>query len=418
MTYDYDSRYFFDFSFGYNGSEKFTGENRYGFFPALGGGWIISNESFFEPYRNIVSNLKLKATWGKGGNDAIAGREGRFFFLSKITDGGAGYRWGSNLLNVYNGYTIDRYANPDITWEISAKYNYGLELSLFRNEAVKIQVDYFTEQRDQIYWERKNLPKSAGFEKSIFGNIGKVDAHGWDGSINIEHNFTNDLWIMGRGNFTYATNKIVEMDEPNYEDKYLLRKGYSVDQQWGLIAERLFVDESEINSSPKQSYGEYMAGDIKYKDVNGDGVVNDNDRVPMGYPTKPEIQYGYGLSMGYKMFDFSFFFQGNARVSFFINSAVGGGTDGDEGIAPFYNRRNALPFIAEDYWTETNPNIYAFWPRLSTGPMTNNTQQSTWWLRNGAFLRMKTVELGYNIPLSKWGLQTSRFYFRDRKSVV
>jgi TonB-linked SusC/RagA family outer membrane protein len=413
FSYNYKERYFIEPSFGYNGSEKFTGSKRFGFFPALGAGWIVSNESFFEPVKNIVSLLKFKASWGKGGNDAISNRAGRFFFLSDVTYGGGAYRWGTDFLNAYNGYTIHRYANPDITWEESNKSNYGLELSLFNNEELKIQFDYFEENRDKIYLKRENFPNSAGLEADISGNVGKVNAHGVDGSIDYQHFFNKDLWIQARGNFTYATNKYVELDEKDYPDEYLKRRGHNINQKWGLIAERLFLDDHEISNSPKQFTGEYMAGDIKYKDVNGDGLVNGNDEVPMGFPTVPEIQYGFGLSAGYKNFDFSFFFQGNARVSFLIDPSAG------DGIAPFVNQRNALPIIAEDYWTETNPNPHAFWPRLSTNTLDNNTRQSSWWLRDASFLRLKTLELGYNLPgFDKIGLKASRIYFSSENLFV
>ncbi|MDR1173029.1 MAG: TonB-dependent receptor [Bacteroidales bacterium] len=414
FTYNYDTRYFIDFSFGYNGSEKFTGNKRYGFFPAIGGGWLISNESFFDTAKKLISLLKLKATWGQGGNDAISNRSGRFFFLSDVSIGSGGsYRWGQDYMNSYGGYSVNRYANPNITWERSSKYNLGIELALFKDEAVKIQADYFGEVRSDIYWERENLPKSTGIESRISGNVGKVKSHGIDGSIDIQHSFSNSLWITGRGNFTYATNRIEENDERDYPDEYRKHKGYSVNQQWGLVAERLFVDEYEIANSPRQDFGTYQAGDIKYKDVNGDGVVDANDQVPMGYPTSPEIQYGFGLSLGYKRLDFSFFFQGNARVSTFLDPGVRtDATHRNEGIAPFVDRRNALPIIAKSYWSETNPDIYAFWPRLSTGPMPNNTQQSMWWLYNSGFLRLKTVELGYNLgEWQKIHLNNCRIYF-------
>jgi TonB-linked SusC/RagA family outer membrane protein len=413
FAYNYGERYFIEPSFGYNGSEKFTGSKRFGFFPALAVGWMVSNEKFFEPVKGIVSLLKFKASWGKGGNDAITtNRVDRFLFLSNVDYGGGEYRWGNDFLNAYSGYTVHSYANSNITWEESNKSNYGLELSLFENEALKIQFDYFEENRSKIYLKRENFPKSAGIEADISGNVGKVSAHGVDGSIDYQYFFNKDFWMQARGNFTYATNKYVELDEKDYPDEYRKKKGYNTNQQWGLIAERLFVDESEVANSPKQFSGEYMAGDIKYKDVNGDGVVNGNDVVPMGFPTMPEIQYGFGMSMGYKNVDFSFFFQGNARVSFFINSSA-------DGIAPFVGQRNALPIIARDYWSETDPNPHAFWPRLSTNTYDNNTQQSSWWLRDASFLRLKTLEIGYNLPgFDKIGLKASRIYFSSENLFV
>lgn len=423
-TYDYDTRYFLEFAYGFNGSEKFSGNSRYGFFPSVGGGWLVSNESFWEPLKNTVSTLKLRGTWGLVGNDAIAGRGGRFFYLSDISiPGGStvvntGYRWGTSFMNAYNGYSINRYANPDITWEVSEKINLGLELGFF-NEALQFQGDFFRDIRSKIYMVRENFPASAGLEAAISGNVGRVSSQGFDGSLTYQKFVNQNLWLSGRANFTYATNKFLELDERDYADTYLKRLGHNINQQWGLVSERLFVDEEEIANSPVQDFGRYMAGDIKYKDVNGDGVINDNDRVPIGFPTVPEIQYGFGFSAGYKEFDFNFFFQGNARVSFFINPGVGGG-DGDEGIAPFANRRNALAIVARDHWSETDPNVHAFWPRLSTDPLPNNTQQSSWWLRDASFLRLKSLEVGYSPKgLERFGLGPgTRIYLSTENPMV
>lgn len=419
-TYDFDKRYFLEFAYGYNGSEKFSGDSRYGFFPSIGGGWLVSNEPFWTPVKDIISTLKFKFTLGKVGNDAISNRSGRFFYLSDISKEGGRYRWGSTFMNSYEGYRVNRYANPNITWEVSTKYNLGMELSFF-DEALKFQVDFFKDNRDQIYLTRQNFPSTAGLEASISGNVGKVNSKGIDGSIDYQHVFNEDFWLTGRANYTFSTNEYVELDEKNYPDEYLRHKGHSTNQWWGLIAERLFVDEAEIANSPKQDFGEYMAGDIKYKDVNADGVVNANDMVPLGLPTVPEVQYGFGLSAGYKAFDFSFFFQGNARVSLFINPGPDNPGDDNDGIAPFASRRNALALIADSHWSETNPDVHAFWPRLSVDPIANNNQTSTWWMRNAAFLRLKTVEAGYNIPANTFkriGLKSSRIYFSSENLFV
>ncbi len=418
-TYGYDSRYFLEFAFGYNGSEKFSSDKAFGFFPSIGAGWLVTNEPFWTVDKNIISNLKLKFTWGRVGNDALDGRGGRFFYLSQFNRGGGAYTFGDDFLNWYPGYSISRYPNADISWEVSNKYNLGLELGLLKNEAVKIHVDAFMDKRDNIYEERKNYPHSAGFEVAIKTNSGRVESKGIDGSVDIQHNFNKDFWITGRGNFTYAVSKILEKDEPNYRDGYRSQIGYSTTQKWGLVAERLFVDDEEVANSPKQFDGDYMAGDIKYNDVNGDGIINSEDQVPMGWPTTPQMQFGFGLSTGYKRFDFSFFFQGNAQVSFFINPSTGGGDDNTEGIAPLMNRRNSLKIVARDYWSETNPNVHAFWPRLSTRYMSNNNQQSSWWLRNNSFLRLKTLEVGYNIPgIPKLHISNLRVYFSGENLFV
>lgn len=423
-TYDFDTRYFLEFAFGYNGSEKFDGGKRFGFFPSIAGGWLASNEKFWQPLKSIISTLKFKGSVGLIGNDAIAERRDRFFYLSDISRyygessvTGYGYRWGESFTNSYGGYKINRYANPNISWEKSTKWNTGIEMG-FLDEALKIQGEFFGEKRTNIYMQRENFPATAGLEASVSGNVGELKVRGFDGSIDYQHFFTKDFWLQGRGNFTYSTNEYVKLDEKDYPDEYRKRLGHNYAQQWGLVAERLFVDEEEIANSPRQDFGEYMAGDIKYKDVNGDGVIDENDQVPLGYPTIPKIQYGFGLSAGYKNFDFSFFFQGNAMVSFFIHPGVGG-DGGVEGIAPFVNRRNALKIVADDYWSETNPNVNAFWPRLSTTPINNNMQQSSWWLRDGSFLRLKTVELGYTFKgWKKVGLQSARVYLSGENLFV
>ncbi|MDR1860197.1 MAG: TonB-dependent receptor [Bacteroidales bacterium] len=405
FSYDYDKRYFLEYSYGYNGSEKFSGKKRFGFFPSYGLGWIPSNEAFWTNVglKDAFSLLKFKLTYGKVGNDAIAGREGRFFYLSQLNSGGGYYNWGRQFTNSYSGFSFSRYANPDISWEVAQKYNLGIETGFFKDESLKFQIDFFKDLREKIYMARENFPATAGFEATIHGNVGKVSSKGIDSSIDYKHSFNKDFWMTARANFTYATNKYLEKDEKNYRDEYLKSIGYPINQTWGLVAERLFVDQLEIDNSPRQEFGTYMRGDIKYTDINQDGVVNDNDRIPMGYPTVPEIQYGWGISTGLKNFDFSFFFQGNAHVSFYI--APGS-------IAPFVNRRNAPEIIARDSWSETHPDVHAFWPRLATYEIDNNVRQSSWWLREGSFMRLKTVEFGYNLPESakKLKIASARVY--------
>ena len=414
IAYDYDTRYFLEFNYGYNGSEKFAKKYRFGFFPSIGGGWLVSNESFWsDGMKKIVPTLKLKATYGLVGNDAIARRSDRFFFLSNVNMSSArAASWGMDWsVNPSNGYQTTRYANPDVQWEVSSKLNLGIELGLFKNESIKIQADVFRDIRDKIYMAWSDLPASAGLEASMAGNIGKAKSQGIEASIDLKHSFNRDFWITGRANLTYAVSEYIKLSEPNYADLYRSRAGHSISQQWGYVAERLFVDETEVNLSPSQfGLTNSMGGDIKYRDINEDGLVNEGDQIPIGFPTIPEIQYGFGLSTGYRKFDFSFFFQGNGRVSFFIDPGS---------IAPFTGQRNALRIVADDYWTETNPNVHAFWPRLSLSPPENNTVLSTWWLRDGKFLRLKTVEFGYSLPeLSKIGLKGSRIYLNAENLFV
>lgn len=402
FNYGFDSRYLAEFSLTYTGSEKFDKSHRWGLFPALGLGYIVSNERFWTPLENIIPGFKMKYSWGRVGNDQIAGPQDRFFFLSDI-EGTGGYRWGKDFNSSYGGFNIRRYANPMITWEIAQKQNVGVEVDLFKNRAVKFILEYFTEYRKQIYQERANLPATMGLTSGVHGNVGEVKSGGWDGSIDVNHSFNKDLWIQGRFNFTFAQNKYVQNEEPEYRWPYLSDIGWPINTWKGYIAERLFIDQADVDNSPLQELGSLpKPGDIKYKDINGDGRVNSDDQVHLGYPTVPEITYGFGLSAGYKNLDISCFFQGQDRVSFFIDPNGRRYNPDRFGIAPFVERRGALKIIADDHWNPNNPVSHAFWPRLSASANPNNSvQNSTWWLRNGRFLRLKTVELGYSLP-TKW----------------
>lgn len=406
LNYGFDDRYLAEMSLTYTGSEKFASDHRWGIFPAMGVGYILSNESYWEPLQDVMPMFKLKYSLGMVGNDQIAGPEDRFFFLSDIDPGSWGYRWGRNFNSSYGGFNINRYANPQITWEIAVKQNVGFEMDLFKNRSLKVILEYFTENREQIYQARANLPETMGLTSNVYGNVGEVKSAGWDGSIDLNHSFNKDLWLSGRFNFTYAHNEIIENEEPEYRWSYLSNIGWPIDTWKGYIAERLFIDEADVANSPRQELGGIVrAGDIKYKDINGDGRVNSDDQVHIGYPIVPEITYGFGLSGGYKNFDLSFFMQGQDRVSFFINP---------NNIAPFVEQRNAMQYIADDHWNPNNPVAKAFWPRLSASYNdNNNVPNSTWWIRNGRFLRMKNAELGYTLPKSFFpstGIESLRLY--------
>lgn len=406
-TYGYDDRYFAELNFGYNGSEKFAKDHRFGFFPSAGLGWIVSNEGFFEKTFPSISLLKLKYTFGLVGNDNIG--SSRFFYLSDVNlgDGGRGYAWGADYNNYYNGYNINSYPNADVTWEVAEKTNYGVELGI--KERLVLQFDYFIENRKKIYEERPVYPDTAGLTSVVSSNSGQVQSKGLDIAIDYNQSFANGFYLTARGTFTYATNEVVVKNEPQYPFGYLSAIGYHTNQPRGYIAERLFIDHEDILNSPEQFNGlssnenAYLPGDIKYKDLNGDGKISELDKAPIGDPFVPEIVYGFGASMGYKNIDFSFFFQGAAKSSFFIQPT---------NIAPFINERNALNIISDNHWSENNPDPYAFWPRLSTEEVNNNNQDSTWWLRDGDFLRLKSIELGYTLP-EQWlkikNLRT-RFY--------
>lgn len=401
LTYAYDYRYLAELNFGYNGSENFAKGHRFGFFPSIAVGYTISREKFFEKFSNVITNLKIRASWGLVGNDQIG--DVRYLYLSDIElqDGDLGYTTGRDQNVDKKGPRYKRYSNPSITWEVGNKWNIGLDLSLWNS--LNISADVFREVRSDIFMERQRVPDFIGtnsndkwidLKTKMYGNLGKVQNKGMDFSVDYVKEFNKDFSMSLKGTFTFAQNKVLAYDEPDFL-KYpnLSRVGHSVDQRLLYIAERLFVDDAEVKRNPIQNIGgQVMAGDIKYKnlaDGNGvyDGVIDANDRQYTGMPTTPEIVYGFGPSFRYKDFDFSLFFQGAARVSIMM-----------ERIHPFGNEstRSVLKFIADDYWTADNQNINAKYPRLSKTDNANNAAASTYWQRDGSFLKLKNAEVGYN----------------------
>jgi TonB-linked SusC/RagA family outer membrane protein len=394
-TYSYDGRYFTEFNFGYNGSERFAANHRFGFFPSAGVAWNIANEAFWEDLRPKINNLKLRYSYGKVGNDQIGTLADRFFYLSKVTMEDAN-RWATfGELNeqTVHGITINRYASDAITWEVATKQNYAIELGLW--DKVNIVAEYFTENRNKILMKRNFIPSTMGlYDKAdVSANVGEATGKGVDISMDYQQIWSKDLWTSARANFTYATGKYKVFEEPDYPEYWRTHVGRSINQKYGYIAERLFIDDAEARNSPPQEFGsEYGGGDIKYTDVNRDGVISEADMVPIGYPTIPEIIYGFGISAGYKGWDASVFFQGAANESFWIDP---------ENTTPFLDQTQMLKVYADSHWSETNQDLHAVWPRLSPVINKNNIQSSTWWMRDGSFLRLKQAEIGYTIQ-GKW----------------
>ena len=402
-TYSYDRRYATEFNFGYNGSERFDKNHRYGFFPSVGAAWNVSNEEFWDSLKPSISKLKLRASYGVVGNDAIG--SDRFFYLSNVNvnqgSRGASFGYEENAWG-RNGVEVSQYPNPAITWEKAYKSNIALEVGLFKQ--LNIIAEYFHEHRKDILMTRASIPNTMGLQTNISANVGEAATRGVDLSADYSKAWNNGAWLTARANFTYATNKFLKYEEPEYAEYWRSREGYSIQQQWGYIAERLFIDKADVANSPKQPFGFYGAGDMKFLDVNNDGEITQADKVPIGKPTTPEIVYGFGASFGYKGFDISAFFQGLDNRSFWINPSA---------TAPFVGEKQVLKAYADSYWSESDRDIYALWPRLSNSSSNNNTQQSTWFMRDGAFIRLKQLELGYSLPqsiLDKIKLNQCRFY--------
>lgn len=418
FTYGYDKRYFIEYNFGYNGSERFHKSHRWGFFPSAGLAWMMSNEKWFKPLTKVVSNLKLRYSYGLVGNDNIGSSSNRFYYLSEMSmnNSGLGASFGETRNVSYNGIGVVRYANEAITWEKSYKSNYALELGLFKK--LDIIAEYFTEHRTDIFMQRADIPNTMGLQAAVYGNIGQARSKGIDIQADYKQAWASGLWASARANFTYSTGKYDVYEEPTYPESYRQHAGRSIRQTWGYIAERLFIDDEDAANSPSQAaFGsQYGGGDIKYTDVNGDGVITNADMVPIGYPTSPEIIYGFGVSLGHKGFDVSVFFQGLGRESFWIDATSAYSTKYNKyGTAPFVNNGQLLKAYSDSHWSEDNRDIYALYPRYSAYENHNNTQVSTWWMRDGSFVRLKQMEFGYTLPqklTNKIHIDNLRVYFQ------
>lgn len=410
VTYGWKYRYFVDFNFGYNGSENFAKGYQFGFFPAYSVAWNIAEEPIIRKNLIWMNMFKLRYSFGKVGNDFLATR---FPYLSTYkTEDKYGYHYGdigtANSSGVfYPGLTYSKFASRNITWEVSEKHDLGLDFSLF-NDKLNGTIDYFHEQREGIYMQRSYLPFSIGLlEYQPFANVGSVKSEGFDGNIAYNHKL-GEVDFTFRANMTYSKNEIKEYDEVYSRYGYTRQKGFRVGQLRGLIAEGLFRDYEEIRNSPTQTFGDVAPGDIKYKDVNGDGLITDADVVPIGATDKPNLIYGFGLSAMWKGFDFNLHFQGAGKSTFSIEGAV---------AYPFSQGYwgNIMTDVDGNYWSlGKNENPNAKYPRLSFGGNANNYRTSTYWMRDGSYLRLKNLEVGYTLP-TKWTnrihLNKIRVYF-------
>ena len=396
LSYAYDDRYLAEVNFGYNGSENFAKNNRFGFFPSIALGYNISQEKFWEPISNVISHFKLRGSYGLVGNDGI---NERYAYLEDIVLSSDKWKYTTGVNQNVNlqGPVWNRYYNPNLTWEVGKKLNVGFDMQLFHQ--VNLNFDVFKEIRSKIYMQKVNtLPDFIGTgETKIYENSGKMKNVGFDIALDYNKQITKDFFLSFKGTLTYAHNTILDRDEPPFQlYPNLSSVGYSRGQHLVYVADGLFRDQADVDSHAEQTLGYIpQPGDIKYvdqPDANGncDGIINTNDRVYMGYPEDPEIVYGFGPSMKYKNWDFSFFFQGAARTSILMS-----------GFHPFGKNatRGVMKFIADDYWSESNPNPNAAYPRLTRDTNANNTVNSSYWLRNGAFLKLKNAEIGYTFKM-------------------
>ena len=416
--YGYKERYLAEVNGSYTGSENFAPGHRFGFFPAASVGWVISNEPFFKNMTRTVDLLKLRASYGIVGNDNIGGTGDRFAYFTQFGSGNS-YGFGPNGNLVY-GIRETLLGSDKLTWEKSYKTNIGLEMMLWGK--LNLTLDYYWERRKDILIQRSSLPSMAGFDASIYANMGEMDNKGVDANLEYQTRIGNKVGLRLFGNLTYSKNKIVFRDEPAMQYAYQKSEGTRYGEFYGYIAEGYFQSEEEIKKSPRQMR-ELAPGDIKYKDLNDDGVIDANDQCYLGKSWFPSWSYGMGFNINYHNFDLALFFQGVSDVSIMANGGsidTGNGDWGASGvgIVPFtgmgLNPSNVIT-KALDRWTADNPRADAWYPRMTANATTNdnNYVNSTHWLKDGSYLRLKQASLGYTLENKKLmdkGIEYPYFY--------
>jgi TonB-linked SusC/RagA family outer membrane protein len=411
-TYAYDERYLAEFSFGYNGAENFSPDKRFGFFPSGAVGWVVSNEKFFDGAKGIFQLLKIRASYGLVGNSRInvfnnnaPDERDRFLFEGQVASGGS-YAFGKEYNNrVVNGLAISRFA-ADVTWETEKDINLGLELKTLNN-ALSIQIDLFNRRRENIFIRRgASIPSFMGVGGDLVGNLGENNSKG----VDITAEYSKNLGAVGlqfRGTLTYNQNEVIENDIPEQPYPWLERRGHPIGQRFGYIAEGYYTQAEIDNPDVARTTGTVQAGDIRFKDLNGDKVIDVMDQTAIGRSDLPQLVYGFGTNISYKGFSLGAFFQGVGNIDLYLA----------DDFMPFRNGsgRGSLYSNITDRWTVENPRQDAFYPRLSYSDMNQNyTASSSHWLMNGKFLRLKTLDFGYTFPkttFSKLGVQNLRLYF-------
>jgi TonB-linked SusC/RagA family outer membrane protein len=419
VSYNYNYRYFLDFNFGYNGSENFADGHRFGFFPAASAAWNITREKFMENVK-WLDMFKIRYSYGEVGNDNVGTR---FPYLYTIDYSGDNvYNFGTTSTptrtEYQHGLHYTSLASTNVTWEVAKKQDVGVDLA-FLNNAFSLTVDYFHEKRTGIYMSRNYLPYSLGLEQSPAANVGAVKSEGFDGFFRYENRF-GEVGLTVRGNFTYSKNTILDYDIENNVYPYQYQTGYRVNQVRGLIAEGLFADYDDIRNSPKQQFGDVQPGDIKYKDVNGDGVVDDGDIVAIGSTSTPNLIYGIGFSVNWKGIDFNAHFQGAGKSTIMMNGkAVWAFSQNSYGqiLADLVDDRWVDAETAAQLGIAANENPNASYPRLvywDESGSHNNYRASTYWMRDCSYVRLKNLEVGYTLPREF----TSRIHFGDVRFYV
>ena len=398
VTYDYAERYFVELNFGYNGTERLAKGSRFEFFPSASIGWVPSNEKFWEPAKDVIDYLKLRASYGIVGSDGFDCYNHFVYFDSISLNGGGTAFFGPSTDNAtqYHSHSIGAYKVDNATWERSHKLDIGMDFTLFSQ--LDVTVDWFYDKRDRIMMRRGSWPYVSGYWNAVpWGQVGEASSRGIEFSLNWAKNFGRDWRLEARANFTYTKNQYDFYDEPQYSQPWTSRVGRPLDNyyMWGYVADGLFVDQADIDNHAEQQLGSTVRpGDVKYRDINGDGVITTDDQIQISpYGRLPRIQYGFGFNVMWKKWDLGVFFNGSAMRTIAIS-----------GLVPFgSNACNVIDYIAENRWSEMDPDPNASYPRLgvNAGDVRNNFESSTYWLRDGSFLRFKTLEIGYSFKIAR-----------------
>ena len=387
LSYGYSNRYMVEFNAGYNGSEQFAKGRRYGFFPSYSAAWNISNEAFFSEVRNIINTLKIRGSYGTVGNDKIG--DTRFLYLDNVSRSTSGPIPGV----AQNNGTINEmfFGNPNVSWETARKLNLGLDVTLFRS--LDIVFDVFNEHRDNILIYRQTIPTLIGVANSSIApyNMGKINNKGWELEMTYNKSINRNLNLISKFNIAYNDNKIIFRDELRLDSSYAYpyrETGYSIGQQWGYKVLGFYNSQEEIDKAGIV-YGEgkaFRPGDFKYADLNGDGIINNKDVMPLGYSNVPKLSWGWATSINYKIFDISFLLQGVSKVS---------GVIGGDGPWEWYDFRK----YHQQAWTPERAASGAeiLYPALSLNVSASNTTNS-FFIQDRSFIRLKNVEVGISLP--------------------
>lgn len=406
FSYSYNDTYIVEFNMGYTGSEAFEKGKKFGWFPAVSLGWSPTQYKWYQDRNFFVNYLKFRASYGIVGNDRLTWDDSvRFPYLTLVGSSGSG------IWNNGTGLTETQVGSSNLRWEKAKKYNFGIDARFF-HERFELTMDFFKDIRSGIYQQRQSVPEEVGMVSLPWANVGEMKSWGADGHISYTQPFGrgNDKYLVVRANYTQSMNEITHYEEDIKRYPYQSAVGYQNGINRGLIALGLFKDETDIQNSPRQDFGTYMPGDIKYKDVNGDGVVNSDDVVPLKYSYVPQIQYGFATEFNWKNFNVSVLFEGVSRVTYFrggnMYQPFSGSKTGNV-ITDFADPANRW-ISREISGTAATENPNAKYPRLYYGGSGNNSQNSTFWLADGSYLRLKNVQISYTLKndfFAKFGLQ-------------